>query len=240
MADSTLTTVVVITHNYGRFLRQSVDSVVQQSARPAIIVVDDASTDDTAAVIANLVADYPFVRHYTLATSQGLAQVRNVAAGLVTTDWIVFLDADDWLDPFFIEHGEAWLGTHTDVDVLTTDMRIVRDGHGERVVRSRVPRWWNELLARNTIVQTSFIRRQLIDRVGGYDPSLAFEDWDFWLRVLQRGGRIARLPGAYVFWREHGQNKSKTCDERAAADAIREKHAPPGGRGGRSSDWPVR
>ena len=82
---------------------------------------------------------------------------------------------------------------------------------------------WTELLARNTIVQTSFIRCDLVRRLG-YDPALDFEDWDFWIRVLQNGGRIARLPGAHVFRREHGRNKSKICDERAAVAAVLDKH----------------
>jgi GT2 family glycosyltransferase len=92
------------------------------------------------------------------------------------------------------------------------------------VFKASVPSYWNDLLARNTIVQTSLIRRSLIQRLGGYDPALDFEDWDFWIRVLQSGGRIARLPGAHVFRREHNRNKSKVCDEDAAVAAIRAKH----------------
>jgi GT2 family glycosyltransferase len=87
-----------------------------------------------------------------------------------------------------------------------------------------VPDYWDDLLARNTIVQTSFIRRQLVATLGGYDPELDFEDWDFWIRALQSGARIARLPGSHVFWRDHGDNYSKRCDERAATDAVRRKH----------------
>jgi GT2 family glycosyltransferase len=102
-------------------------------------------------------------------------------------------------------------------------MTIVRPG-ATRLFRGQIPAYWDELLARNTIVQTSVIRRSLIGRLGGYDASLDFEDWDFWIRAMQAGARFVRLPAPYVFRREHGRNKSKRCDEASATDAVRRKH----------------
>ncbi len=220
-----MTTIVVISHNYGRFLRDAVVSVVQQTKRAHILIIDDASTDETPHVIEALESQDPAIAHQRLPRNIGLARVRNLAAAAARTDWVVYLDADDWLDPRFVERAEARLKVAPGVDVLTTDMTIVREHQRRRVVRSRVPLYWDELLARNTIVQTSLIRRSLVRQLGGYDESLDFEDWDFWIRALQAGARIARLPGPHVFRREHGQNKSKLCDERAAAAAVRRKHA---------------
>lgn len=226
MADSTLTTVVVISHNYGRFLQTAVESAVRQTTRPHILIIDDASMDETPRIAERLVNEHGGIESRRLSDNAGLARVRNLAADLVRTDWLVYLDADDWLDPSYVERAEAWLAAHEPVDVLTTDMTIVRDGRAHRVVRARVPTYWTDLLRRNTIVQTSFIRPALVRRVGGYDPLLEpFEDWDFWIRVVQSGGRIARLPGAHVNWRQHGENMSKLCDEAAVTAAIRRKHA---------------
>ena len=224
MADATLTTVVVIAHDYGRFLEQAVISAVEQTRRPAVWVIDDASADETPAIMASLSRRYPDVVCRRLAVNIGLSRVRNLAAAEVGSDWIVFLDADDWLDRYYIEHAERMLASRPSIDVLTTDMTVVRRGRS-KIFRASVPAYWTDLLARNTIVQTSVIRRSWITRLGGYDPSLDFEDWDFWIRLLQAGGRIERLPGAHVYRREHGANKSKLCDEAAAAAAVRRKHA---------------
>jgi glycosyltransferase involved in cell wall biosynthesis len=223
MAPPPLTTVVVINYNYARFLSDAVASVLRQSRRPHVLIVDDASTDESPEVIASLVAAHPEIESHRMPSNQGLCRVRNQAAMLAPTEWIVYLDADDWLDPHYVARGEAHLAAHPEVDVLTTDMTIVR-GARQRVVRSRVPRYWNDLLPRNTIVQTSFIRRSVVLALGGYDEALDFEDWDFWIRALQAGRTIDRLPGAHVFRREHGRNKSKLCDERAATAAVRDKH----------------
>ena len=224
MAHSPLTTVAVINHNYGRFLREAVSSVLQQTRVPSVLVIDDASSDESAAVLASLEAASPALTMVRLTENIGLSRVRNLAAARATTEWMVFLDADDWLEPAYVEQAEASLARSSDVDVLVPDMTLIRGQHRPRVIRSHVPRDWRELLARNTIVQTSVVRRDLVTRLGGYDPGLDFEDWDFWTRALKAGGRFARLPGAFVNRREHGANKSKLCDEAAATAAVRAKH----------------
>jgi glycosyltransferase involved in cell wall biosynthesis len=224
MAHPALTTVVVINHNYGRFLRQAVSSVLHQTRPPSILVIDDASDDESAPVLASLQTAHPRIAFVRLQNNIGLSRVRNLAASQVTTEWIVFLDADDWLEPTYVEQAETSLSRSPDVDVLVPDMMLFRGDRRPRLVRSHIPRDWRELLKRNTIVQTSFVRRELVNQLGGYDPSLDFEDWDFWVRALQGGGRFARLPGAFVCRREHGANKSKLCDEAAATAAVRRKH----------------
>ena len=225
MAGSTLTTVVVIAHNYARYLEQAVTSALAQTCRPQVWVIDDASSDETPQVMARLVARHPELAHQRLAANVGLSRVRNLAAEQIATEWIVYLDADDWLDPQYIERAESMIAAQPAVDVVTTDMTIVR-GSRTLLFKASVPAFWNDLLSRNTIVQTSLIRRSLVLRLGGYDPALDYEDWDFWIRVLQSGGRIARLPGAHVFRREHDRNKSKVCDEDRAIAAVRAKHRP--------------
>jgi glycosyltransferase involved in cell wall biosynthesis len=224
MAHPALTTVVVINHNYARFLRQSVWSVVQQTRAPSVLVIDDASSDESGAVLASLEAAHPEIAAVRLRENVGLSRVRNLAASHATTEWIVFLDADDWLEPTYVEQAEAALARSPDIHVLVPDMTLVRGDRRPRLVRSRIPRDWRELLKRNTIVQTSFLRRELVNTLGGYDPQLDFEDWDFWVRALKAGGRFARLPGAFVNRREHGANKSKVCDEAVATAAVRLKH----------------
>ena len=225
MIASTQTTVVVITFNYAHYLTEAVESVLAQTRRPQLLVMDDASEDDTPAVMERLMTRAGLdARYVRAASNQGLSRTRNAAAGMVATEWLVYLDADDWLAPNYVEHGEEWLATHRELDALTTDMEIVRNGRRHRRFISSVPASWPKLLKANSIVQTSFIRTSVVRALGGYDPGLDFEDWDFWIRALKGGYRIGRLQGAHVFRREHGSNKSKLCDEPRATRQIRDKH----------------
>ena len=219
------TTVVIITYNYAQFLRQAVESVLSQTRRPKVLVIDDASTDSTSDVVHAVHEQSPdSFDYYRNSTNQGLARTRNLAAQLVQTDWVVYLDADDWLTSDFIEKGEDWLDRHPDVDALTTDMFVVPNGTRARLHRTQAPLTWLDLCRSNPVVQTSFIRRRRVLQLGGYDPRLHFEDWDFWIRLLKAGGGIDRLPGGHVYRREHGANKSKICDQDVAKRQIREKH----------------
>ncbi len=224
MPPSSRTTVVVTTHNYGRYLDDAVTSAVQQTVAPQVLIMDDGSTDDTGARLEALSGRYPTIRVRRSARAQGPAATRNEAVRLVDTEWLIYLDADDWLDARFVERGEAWIDRYGPVDVLTTDMVVVREGERPFRRRARPPRTWRDLARRNGIVQTSFIRRDMVTALGGYDPQLEFEDWDFWIRAMKAGYRIARLPGPHLYRREHGLNRSKTCDEAAATRQIQDRH----------------
>jgi glycosyltransferase involved in cell wall biosynthesis len=229
MPSTSRTTIVVNTYNYARYLPTAVASAVDQTRRPRVLIMDDASTDDTEAVVPALVAQHPNLECHLSAERRGLAATRNDAAERVESEWIVYLDGDDWLDLRFIERGEQWLDQHPELDVLTTDMTIVRGDQKPFVSRATVPRSWTRLTRKNTIIQTSFIRRSMILALGGYDGSLEYEDWDFWIRALKAGYRIGRLPGAHLHKREHGLNLSKTLDDALATRRVRERHPRPSG-----------
>jgi glycosyltransferase involved in cell wall biosynthesis len=215
----------VISHNYGRFLREAVESVLRQTRIPRLVVMDDGSTDETRAIGRELARQSDnAIAYWRNRTRRGVSETRNEAARRVESPWIVFLDADDWLRHDFIAHGEAWLDRHPRVDALTTDLTIVEAGRAPTEWVARVPDSWTALLRGNTIAQTSFIRRDMIRDLGGYDGALVYEDWDFWIRALQRGYRIRRLPGAHVFRREHDLNKGKLGDHRRAVRQVHEKH----------------
>jgi glycosyltransferase involved in cell wall biosynthesis len=225
MPETDRTTIVIITHDYGRFLATAIQSAAEQTVRPRVLIMDDGSTDSqTEDVIRAARVRWPWLVSHRSRAALGLSATRNAAAARVETEWIVYLDADDWLDTRFVERGERWLDRHPGLDVLTTDMTVVRAGRRPFVAKAMVPRSWPGLLRRNSIVQTSFIRRAMVGALGGYDTALEFEDWDFWIRALKAGYRVGRLPGAHVYRREHGLNKSKRCDEALATQAVRDRH----------------
>ena len=89
--------IVVINHNYGRFLNQAVDSaLVQRSGRVQVVVVDDGSTDDSRDRIAALPDT---VVRVLLDTSGGHVRALNAGYAAADGDVVMFLDADDWLAP---------------------------------------------------------------------------------------------------------------------------------------------
>ena len=92
-APPPLVSVIVPCHNYGRFLAQALDSVrAQDYPTVETVVVDDGSTDDTTAVAAR----YPEVR-YLRQPNQIMSAARNAGVRASCGEYVVFLNADDWL-----------------------------------------------------------------------------------------------------------------------------------------------
>src|SRR5690606_22141891 len=97
--SNTLVTVVITCYNYGHYLQQSIKSVKGQShSNYQLIVVDDGSTDDTAAICA----EYPEIV-YVSTKRVGVAMARNSGVLYSKGSHVLFLDADDWLYPEALE-----------------------------------------------------------------------------------------------------------------------------------------
>jgi glycosyltransferase involved in cell wall biosynthesis len=92
-------TVIMPTYNHGHFIAQALDSVFRQTRRPdRVIVLDDGSTDDTAAVVKPYLGRVPPVEYIRMAQNRGVIEVMNVGLGMVETDFVTFLAADDMLE----------------------------------------------------------------------------------------------------------------------------------------------
>jgi glycosyltransferase involved in cell wall biosynthesis len=202
--------VVIPAHDRERLIVRALRSVhAQEPARPAeIIVVDDCSSDRTAAVAAEHGA-----RVIGHEVNRGAAAARNTGIEAARSDWIALLDSDDeWLP-----HHLATLWRHRDGRVLVAGAALaIGDGGGEVRYAGAVS---DEPLELTSPAQVVFpenplpasgvlVRRDSVLAAGGFDPSLRYaEDFDLWLRVLERGRGVA-LPTVVYRWNRHEGSKS--------------------------------
>ncbi|MGH8639004.1 MAG: glycosyltransferase family A protein, partial [Burkholderiales bacterium] len=120
--------IVVTTYNHTRFLDDALRSVVDQSrAADAVVVVDDGSTDDPAAVAAR----FPGVR-LMRQENRGLAAARNTGLAALDTTYVVFLDADDRLERGALEAGLACFGRAPDSGLVYGGHRYI-DADGQDI-----------------------------------------------------------------------------------------------------------
>jgi GT2 family glycosyltransferase len=111
--------VIIPAFNSAATLARAIDSVLTQAGEgPEIVVVDDASTDGTAAVLAAYAARIRVVRQ---PTNQGVAAARNLGATVARGRWLAFLDADDVFYPHRLASHAAWLQDDPALDFLTGD-----------------------------------------------------------------------------------------------------------------------
>jgi glycosyltransferase involved in cell wall biosynthesis len=185
--------VVVATHNQARWLGEAIESVRAQSFRDwELVVVDDGSTDDTAAVAARF-ADDPRIR-YLAEPHRERAAARNRGIAATTGRLVAFLDADDvWL-PEKLARQVAAIAARPDAVLCYTPARYV-DEAGRPLPVRKPPRAvagdvFPRLVRANLFILASvLVRRACLLDAGCFDATLAVygcEDWDLWLRLTRR------------------------------------------------------
>ncbi|MBK9174780.1 MAG: glycosyltransferase family 2 protein [Flavobacteriales bacterium] len=115
-------TIVIATFNYGRHLRTALDSVRAQTMLDwECIVVDDASTDDTQAILADASGTDPRIRCILNARNLGVSAARNLALAEARGTYIQFLDADDAIAPEKLARQAAFLYARDDAAIVCSD-----------------------------------------------------------------------------------------------------------------------
>jgi glycosyltransferase involved in cell wall biosynthesis len=201
--------VIIPVFNQRCFLADAIMSVLAQT-RPAdeIIVVDDGSTDNPAAVIAQFDA-VRLLRQ----DNRGPSAARNTGLRSCMTSHVVFLDADDRLLPTALEAGLACLEAHPSCAfVYGGHRRISDDGQplGEEKYTPVGEDAHRTLLRGNRVgpPASALFRRDCLLALNGFDESLRrSEDSDLYLRIVQKYA-IASHPGIVAEYRKHSQNVS--------------------------------
>ena len=204
--------VIVSAYNYGHFLGACLRSVLSQDvADLELLVVDDGSQDDTAAVVAG----FPAVL-YVYQPNQGLSAARNTGMQESSGEYLLFLDADDLLAPRSLAPRLAFLQAQRPIglSVCRNQQFITTDAKGE----PQLGRSWLlppsdlglRLMYFNIAPPHAYLmHRAVADAVGLFDPSLrACEDYDYWLRALALGYEPLYSPAGLVYYRKHGASMS--------------------------------
>jgi glycosyltransferase involved in cell wall biosynthesis len=210
-ADQIDVSVVVPTRNRSALLARALRSVLQQrEVNLEVIVVDEASTDDTLDVVATF-AD-PRIRVVRHNTPRGVSAARNRGAAQARTDWIAFLDDDDLWAPDKLalqlraagETGASW--------VYVGHVNINTHHHVTGGAQPLPPDALVRELPRQNVVPGGcsgvMVSKRAFIIAGEFDPHLQpLADWDLWLR-LARAGLPAWVPRPLVAYRLHGRQMS--------------------------------
>lgn len=224
-------TVVVSCYNHQAYIEQCLESVAAQTVQAQqVIVIDDASSDESADVIRRWIArsglDYTFIHH---SQNRGVCATLNEALALAVGEYFVHVSGDDWEEPDRLETQErAFKKASSDVAFIIGDIREV-DVAGATIVdhdfglrlgdlldegsgAELLPRLLNEnvIPAPGVIIRTDVVRE-----VGGYDETLAFEDYDLWLRLASTHS-LGYAPGVVANYRVITSSLTRNTARRAA------------------------
>ena len=216
MSSSTLVSVIVAAHNEERYLGRCLRSLRAQRFernRYDVIVIDDASTDRTSAVLATFGDSITVLRNET---NLGLPASLNRAITSTHSKFIVRVDADDYVNSAFLDVMYMFLADNPQFDAAACDYLLVDDR--EEIISRR------DAIKEPIACGIMFRTEQLID-IGLYDESfLRHEDRDLRLRFLDRY-TIHHVPLPMYRYRRHDDNITNDTAEMAHHERrLHDKH----------------
>lgn len=192
-----LVTVICVCYNHARFVTEALDSVISQTySNIELIVIDDGSTDGSGKVIKKWISNHPEVTMILNGENVGYCKTFNKAWKISKGEFIIDLAADDVLMPeriekqvhYFLTLDNSYGVTFTDATYIDEEGNYLRD-HFQYLFNKKlidhVPQGdvYAHVLATYFIPSpTMMVRALVLETLQGYDESLAYEDFDFWVR----------------------------------------------------------
>jgi glycosyltransferase involved in cell wall biosynthesis len=213
VAMTPLISVLMPVRNGARWLREAVDSVLDQELRDfELVIVDDGSDDDTVSLLERCGRGDDRVR-VLRQPPQGIVAALNLGIAAARAPYLARLDADDVARRDRLAQQLAFIERHDRVDLVGSAAQVIDEG-GAVIGRIAPPIDPGELARHlrrgNPIVHSSvMMRADAVRRSGGYRKAFgAAEDYDLWLRMAESGG-IANLPERLVSLRRHDASVSR-------------------------------
>ena len=183
--------IIMPCYNQGKYVREAIESVLHQTYKNIeIVCVNDASLDNSNDIIQNILSElnpdnFIYINHKE---NKGVITTRNEAIELATGEYILPLDADDTIEPTYVEKAVNILDENPDVGIVYCWVNnFWKDS------KSQISKWEDFDISKelflNSIVNTSMYRKSDFLLVGGYKSYMnkGWEDWDLWLSIIKKG-----------------------------------------------------
>lgn len=211
-----MVSIIITTYNYARYIERAIRSAVDQSLDAdeyEIIVVNDASTDNTAEILENYAKD---VRVFNLEKNVGLAAARNFGIKKARGQFIVFIDADDYVHRDLVRTQMLFLQENNSLDAVSVDYYTVdeRGKHIQHVKAEEFP-----------IACGIMFRKDFLYNIGLYDETFrAREEEDLRIRWQDKYNIYNIILPLYRY-RMHDNNLTKNHDEMEKhRELLKNKH----------------
>lgn len=205
--------VVIPCFNLGELLVDAVDSVLRQSIESVqIIVVDDVSTDpSTIKVLKGLEKSVTVVY---AEENGGVAKARNIGVELAKADYVLCLDADDTIEPTYLEKAKSFFEMNDKVGIVSCWAKYF--GGANSTWKPQAPITLERTLVGSPIPTASCFRKSAWKQVGGYEPRIrGYEDWEFWINLIKNGWLVEIVPEALFNYFVRPGSKVNTSNKNA-------------------------
>jgi glycosyltransferase involved in cell wall biosynthesis len=200
-----LVSILMSAYNAERYIKEAIDSALAQTYKNFELVIIDAASKDKTAEIVKSYRDprIRFIEH----PYEPIIATRNGLLKEAKGEFVTFLDSDDIYLPGRLAEEVKFLEEHQDYKIVYCDLRYFFDGELETLYKHRYTFYsgdvFGELLQKMFITNTTVMfRREIYDKLGGYNESLGLvEDWEYFLRIAHAGYKIFFLEKDLVRYR---------------------------------------
>ena len=210
--ENFLVTVYITNFNYGKFIKQAIDSVLMQTEQSfELIIIDDGSTDNSKEIIEKY-KDLKNIR-IVYQKNKGLNVTNNIALRAARGKYIVRLDADDYFSPNALELLLEKLESDSMLGMVFPDYFLV-DTQGEVLERQKRHDFDNEVKLFDQAAHgaCTMIRVQFLREIGGYDESFSCQDgYELWVKFTSKF-KVSNINEPLFYYRKHGKNLTSNED----------------------------
>lgn len=200
--------VVIPCYNLGAYLDEAVASVLAQTFTDfEILVVNDGSTDLET---CQLLADYRRPKTRVIHTeNSGVSAARNRGIEEASGEYVLPLDADDLIMPCYLRLAVETLENSPNVGIVYGKAEHFGEIAGPMMLSDYSPA---AILWENSIFSSAVFRKDDWVRAGKYRPEMrnGWEDWDFWLSMVELGGEVVRLPELVLRYRVRAESRDRS------------------------------
>ena len=221
-----LVSVNITTYNRANFLGRCLDSVLSQSYKNIeVIIVDDASSDNTSEVAEQYRRKDSRVKYFRHERNQGNAYARNTALKNCQGTFVAFMDDDDeWVDTDKLIKQVKIFSDNTDpkLGIVCSGVKVIDAKDNEELKQAKMPpNLISTLLKGNGVIHNSTVmtRRNIMTKVGGFDTKMprGIDSEFFRTVVVKYGYKVHFMPDITAAYHEHGEGRMTTNKKNAAA-----------------------
>lgn len=208
---NSVVSIIVPCYNQAQYLSESLRSVLDQSYTYwECIIINDGSSDDTEEVALNWTKkDFRF--KYLKKENAGVSAARNSGIKLSIGKYILSLDADDLIESTYLEKAVCVLENNFDIGIVYCNASYFGNKSGRWILPTHSLK---QSLISNTIFCTALFRKSDFNITNGYNTNMVdgYEDWDFWLCLIERGIKVSKISENLFFYRIRTNSRNNSID----------------------------
>lgn len=197
--------IIIPCYNQAEYVGESIESALKQTYENLeIVCINDGSTDNSNEVIKSYAEKYKNIVFLDEKTNRGVCCARNMAIAASSGEYILPLDADDKIEPQYVEKAARVLYNNPKVGIVYCKA----DFFGRKNKLWKLEEFdKRKIIFENQIFNSSLFRKKDFNEIGGYKDYMKYgcEDWDLWLSFVEKGFEVHRINEVLFHYR-----KSKT------------------------------